>query len=96
MATSFFGPNKRCKEATEDDYYLSKTEFRYTSGELKRGRAFPESTSATHTVSLLLVLSSYSQGTKLSIGNIKKTKSKHVMRMFNLRSLYYLIKSNGE
>jgi len=40
------------------DTYLSNIAFKYISGDWKSGLAFPDSTSATHTRSLLL-LSSY-------------------------------------
>jgi hypothetical protein len=57
----------------EINVHLSKIEFKYMSGDLKSGLATPDSTSATQTLSLPLLLSSYSQNIRACISNYSNT-----------------------
>jgi hypothetical protein len=57
----------------EINVHLSKIAFKYMSGDLKSGLVTPDSTSATQTLSLPLLLSSYSHNIRTCISNYSNT-----------------------
>jgi hypothetical protein len=76
-----------------NSFHLSKIAFRYISGDLKSGIASPDSTSAIHTLSLPLLLSSYLK--TVHISNYSNTSALSDI-CFKAESINHLINSNSE